>query len=460
MGSNPTKAARKNVMTTSTAKYRLYHTYGSLSTEWLGEIPAHWHLRRLKYLATVNDEALAESTDPSVEIAYVDIGNVDSVEGITGREELVFEDAPSRARRIVRQGDVIISTVRTYLRAIARIEAADANIIVSTGFAVIRPRHLDDGFIAYALMAPYFVERVVAHSVGVSYPAINASDLACLDIAFPPLPEQRAIAAFLDRETAKIDSLVAKKERLIELLQEKRTTLISRAVTRGLDPDVPMKASDVEWLGEFPAHWTGLPLKRWVATKITDGPHETPELLPNGIDFISAEAVSQGAIDFERRRGFISPELHAIYSRKCKPVRDDILLCKSGATTGKLAKVDTDIDFSIWSPLAMVRADRSRISPRFLNTVLGAAYVQNQIRRTWSAGTQPNISMGDIERLYVVAPNLEEQAEILAQVDKETDGFAEIIAKVRCAIDRLQELRGALISAAVTGRIDVREEVA
>ena len=119
------------------------------------------------------------------------------------------------------------------------------------------------------------------------------------------------------------------------MLQEKRTALISRAVTKGLDPNVPMKDSGVEWLGAIPAHWTGLPLKRWVAAKITDGPHETPELLPNGVDFISAEAVSEGKIDFEKRRGFISPELHTQYSRKCKPVRDDILICKSGATTGK-----------------------------------------------------------------------------------------------------------------------------
>ena len=203
--------------------------------EWLGAIPAHWEVKRLKYLATLNDEALPETTDPDMEITYVDIGNVDSVEGITGAQELVFEDAPSRARRIVRQGDVIISTVRTYLKAIARIEPTDANLIVSTGFAVIRPRKLDDGFVAYALSSPYFVDRVVAHSVGVSYPAINASELACLDIAFPPLPEQQAIAAFLDRETAKLDGLVVKVQEAIQRLRELRTALISAAVTGRID---------------------------------------------------------------------------------------------------------------------------------------------------------------------------------------------------------------------------------
>ncbi len=203
--------------------------------EWLGEIPANWEVKRLKYLATMNDEALPETTDPDMAITYVDIGNVDSVEGIKDTEDLVFENAPSRARRIVRQGDVIISTVRTYLKAIARIEQTDANLIVSTGFAVIRPRELDGGFAAHALISPSFVDRVVAHSVGVSYPAINASELACLDIAFPPLPEQQAIADFLDKETAKIDSLVAKIREAIEHLKELRGALISAAVTGRID---------------------------------------------------------------------------------------------------------------------------------------------------------------------------------------------------------------------------------
>ncbi len=202
---------------------------------WLGEVPAHWEVRRLKYLATVNDEVLPETADPSMEIAYVDIGNVDFIQGITDMEELIFDNAPSRARRIVRQGDVIISTVRTYLRAIAQIEATDVNLIVSTGFAVIRPRQMDDGFVAYVVRSPYFVERVVAHSVGVGYPAINASELVCFKIVLPPLPEQTAIAAFLDQETAKIDALVAKIEEASTRLKEYRAALISAAVTGKID---------------------------------------------------------------------------------------------------------------------------------------------------------------------------------------------------------------------------------
>ena len=236
-------------------RFRPYSEYRNSGVEWLGEIPAHWKIERLKYLATLNDEALAESTDPNFEMAYVDIGNVDAVAGITGTDTIVFEKAPSRARRVVRSGDVIVSTVRTYLRAITAIEAPESNLIVSTGFAVIRPQQLESSFASYALRAPHFVERVVANSVGVSYPAINTSSLACFPIVYPTIDEQHIIAAFLDRETAEIDGLVEREERLIELLQEKRAALITRAVTRGLDPNVPMKDSGVEWLGKTPAHW-------------------------------------------------------------------------------------------------------------------------------------------------------------------------------------------------------------
>ena len=190
--------------------FRPYREYRDSGVEWLGNIPAHWEVERLKFLATLNDEALPEATDPNLEMNYVDISSVDAISGITGTDTIIFEKAPSRARRVVRRGDVIVSTVRTYLRAIAAIEASESNLIVSTGFAVLRARRLDSSFASYALRAPHFVERVVANSVGVSYPAINASSLACFPIPYPGVDEQRAIADFLDRETAKIDGTYLK----------------------------------------------------------------------------------------------------------------------------------------------------------------------------------------------------------------------------------------------------------
>ena len=215
--------------------------------------------------ASTNDDTLSEGEDPLRTIAYVDIGSVDSTIGITQVEEMVFEDAPSRARRLVRDGDTIVSTVRTYLRAIAPVSAPPPEMVVSTGFAVIRPRAIEPGFASWALREQGIVDEIVARSTGVSYPAINASEIGDLPVALPPLHEQRAIAAFLDRETERIDALVARKRLLIERLEEYRTALITRTVTRGLppeaaraaglDPSPRLKPSGVEWLGEVPEHW-------------------------------------------------------------------------------------------------------------------------------------------------------------------------------------------------------------
>lgn len=201
--------------------------------EWLGEIPAGWDVRRLKFLASCNDESLPENTDYNKIIQYVDISSVSLVEGIKKIEELTFEKAPSRARRIVRNGDTIISTVRTYLKSIATIKEPSDGLIVSTGFAVIRPNEIiNSDYISYFLQNQYFIDSVVARSTGVSYPAINAPELTCITIVFPlSIDEQKAIAEYLDEKTAKIDALIEKVERVIEKLKEYRITLITDAVT-------------------------------------------------------------------------------------------------------------------------------------------------------------------------------------------------------------------------------------
>ena len=233
-----------------------YPAYRDSGVPWLGEIPAHWQVKRLKYVAAMNSDVLPEDHNPDELVSYVDISNVDATGSVLQTQAIRFGDAPSRARRKVRSGDTIISTVRTYLRAIAFMADPPDDLVVSTGFAVLRPRSLMwPQFLWRLVQSTAFVEPVVAHSEGVGYPAINPGRLGSLPVWVPPLPEQRAIATYLDREATRIDALVAAKERLIALLQEKRSALISRTVMRGLDPTAPMKDSGVEWLGQVPAHW-------------------------------------------------------------------------------------------------------------------------------------------------------------------------------------------------------------
>ena len=447
-------------MATLTAKHIPYPVYKPSGVEWLGEIPAHWEVKRLKYLATVNDETLPENTDPNKEITYVDIGNVDSVKGITGTEDLIFENAPSRARRIVRQGDVIISTVRTYLKAIARIESTSTSFIVSTGFAVIRSRQLDDGFIAYALGSPYFVERVVAHSVGVSYPAINASELAWLDIAFPPIPEQATIAAFLDRETAKINALVSKNERLIELLQEKRTAHISHTVTRGLDPKAQLKDSGVDWLGEIPMHWEVRRLKH-VTEKIGSG--KTPKggaerYVDDGVMFLRSQNVHFGGLqlaDVAHIDTITDNEMSGSRVRE-----GDVLLNITGASLGRscVARLE-GADANVNQHVCILRTVQRQNDPDFLAYSIESTSLQDQIFNNENGVSRDALNFEQIGELVFSRPAIVEQKSIAAFLDRETAKLDNLIARVHEAIELLNELRTALISAAVTGKIDVREEL-
>ena len=205
------------------------------SVERLGELPEHWEVKRLRFVASINDATLSGSEDPVRPITYVDISSVDPVGGIVQAEEMVFEDAPSRARRLVRDGDTLVSTVRTYLRAITPVCAPPPEMVVSTGFAVVRPRTLDPGYMSWVLREHGIVEEIVARSTGVSYPAINPSAIGDLDIPMPPLEEQVAIAKFLDRKTKQIDALSSRVAVALERLGEFRLSLITAAVTGRID---------------------------------------------------------------------------------------------------------------------------------------------------------------------------------------------------------------------------------
>ena len=193
---------------------------------------SNWSSKRLKYLATYNDEVLAESTDEDKEIDYIEISGVSLSHGIEEIERITFGQAPSRARRKVRGGDILISTVRTYLGAIAKVDEASLDLIASTGFCVVRPHDdVDSGFLGWAAKSEPFVSEVVARSVGVSYPAINASDLVTIDMPLPPVDTQCQIARFLDEKTARIDATAKQVLCSIEYLSEYRSALIIAAIT-------------------------------------------------------------------------------------------------------------------------------------------------------------------------------------------------------------------------------------
>ncbi len=200
--------------------------------EWLGKIPKHWDFKKLKYLVDINKETLSDKTDSNYQIKYIDIGNVEYGKLKEKPKQLLFGKAPSRARRVIKSGDTLISTVRTYLKAILFIENADDNLIASTGFAVITPSDVFlPKYLFYTLSSENILQNITANSEGVSYPAINASEIGEFYCWFPEITEQTTIVQYLEKEINRINAKSEKTKKLIELLKEYKQALISEVVT-------------------------------------------------------------------------------------------------------------------------------------------------------------------------------------------------------------------------------------
>lgn len=409
----------------------------------------------LKRAATINDEALSESTAPNFDLNYVDIGNVDSNGHIHDIVAYQFANAPSRARRIVRHGDVIISTVRTYLQAIASIDEPPDNLIVSTGFAVVRPVAdvLDTNFCKYALREAQFIHEVINRSAGVSYPAISASDLGDIPIFLPPLATQRAIAAYLDRETAKIDAMIDAKQRLRELLKEKRRALITHAVTRGLDPNAPLRESGVPWIGKVPAHWDVVRLKlvgkvrTGVAKGRSLGNRETVYM-----PYLRVANVQDGYLDLSDILEIeVLPEEVEAYS-----LRSGDVLMNEGGDADKLGR-GTVWNGSINPCLHQNHVFVVRcfdINPHWLNMLTSShyakAYLESHSKQTTNLAS---ISSTNLQELSITIPPVEEQSMILQFISQNLANVTLLAETTQRSIDLLHERRAALITAAVTGQI-------
>lgn len=433
-----------------------YPAYKDSGVQWLGEVPEHWSVTAIKRNYSIVGGSTPKSEISAYwdgEILWITPADLSRLRGFNITESIrtiTTDGLNSCGANLVPAGTIVLST-----RApIGSIGIAATELCTNQGCKSLVPHsNQEPRFLAYLLSIATLELNI--RGKGTTFLELSADELGAFRVSIPPRREQRTLATFLDRETAKIDALVAEQEKLVALLKEKRQSVISHAVTKGLDPSVPMKDSGVEWLGEVPAPWEVRSIKNIVATPITDGPHETPNFPDEGIPFVSAEAVSSGTINFEKIRGFISEKDHQRYSLKYKPKRDDIFMVKSGATTGITTIVETDIDFNIWSPLAAIRC--SKIAhPRYVLSYMRTKNFQEAVTLNWSFGTQQNIGMGVIENLAIPIPPIDEQKQIAQFIDSEATKTDALISEAQSAIALLQERRTALISAAVTGQIDVR----
>ena len=428
-----------------TSDIKPYPAYKDSGVEWLGEIPAHWEVKRLKYTAPLRVSKLDAKPEDAT---YIGLENIESW---TGR--LLIQNQPESVESAVDRfeaGDVLFGKLRPYLAKAARPEFSGVS---TSEILALRPVEYSQSYLLYSLLNKSYIHWVDMLTYGTKMPRVSPDQVSNSFTPLPPLPEQRAIAAFLDRETAKIGALVAKKERLIELLQEKRTALVSDAVTKGLDPDVPMKDSGVEWLGEIPAHWEVKrvsQISEILRGKFTHRPRNDPLLYNGPYPFVQTG-------DVTRARKKITSYRQTLNERGLgvsKIFPSGTLVMTIAANIGDVAV----LDFAACFPDSVVGfVPRSGIERDFLFYVFLA--MKPELLREAPVNTQGNLNIERIGSIGspIPVPSESEQRAIAAFLDRETAKIDALVAKVQEAIDRLKELRTALISAAVTGKIDVRE---
>ena len=433
-----------------------YERYKDSGIEWIGEIPEHWSCSEISFYTCSRNGATPKRDHLEYwngDIPWMASGEVSQGVVLDTKESITILGLNNSSTELMPIGTVMIA-----LNGQGKTKGTPAILGIASAFNqslaafVCDETHLHNRWLYYSFVAMYDYlrgEGTQAQRDGISTASLK-KDRICL----PTYTIQLVFSDYLDRKVSEIENLIRKTEKSIELLQEYRKSVISEAVTKGLDPNVPMKDSGIEWIGKIPEEWNCFKLLYALEMPITDGPHETPVFYEQGIPFISADAIKNGKVDFSRMRGYISYEYHLSCSRKYSPKPGDIYMIKSGATTGQLGYVDFDGVFDIWSPLAAIRVNNG-YSSKFLFYALSSDYFQKQVEEAWSFGTQQNLSMRKLEQLKVVFPKISVQHEIANYLDSKIIKIDSLIEKKKQLVEKLQEYRKSLISECVTGKVKV-----
>ena len=435
--------------------FRKYPEYRDSSVEWLGEIPAHWEVRRLKAIASIRYGLGKPPRESKHGLPLVRATNIDN--GRIVQDDLIHvdpSDVPVSRKPFLERGEIIVVRSGAYTADSAIVREPYVGAVAGYDM-VVSVTGSDPEFIAIALLAKYVRhDQLIVASTRSAQPHLNAEELGSAVLMLPPRPEQAAISDYLGRQMSAIDRLVRKNERLVELLNEERASLISHAVTRGLDPGVPMKDSGVEWLGQIPAHWGVVRLKDHVAMNALVLPEDTDSNYT--FDYVDIGAVNTGLLSSgtETMRFGSSP------SRARRIVSPGDTLVSTVRTYLKAVWTPTQFERDLIASTGFaVLTPGSGLVPDYLGYLCQSDPFTNAVSAASVGIAYPAITEAALGLVLNCDPPLPEQRAIADFLDNETGRIDALVAKTRKATERLREYRGSLISAAVTGQIDVRESV-
>ena len=421
----------------SIARYVAYDAYRTTSVPHLGIVPAHWEVRRLKYAALTTSEKVSSSTSP---LPYIGMENVESWSGriLEGSSEV------EGLATTFQEGDVLFGKLRPYLAKVTKLSFSG---ICSSEFLVFKPhKQTSADYLAYALRTPDFINLVNGSTYGAKMPRANPKFIENAEIPFPPLSEQCAVAAFLDKKCAKIDEAVRIKEEQIKLLRERRQILIQQAVTRGLNPGVSMKDSGIDWIGQIPTHWKvrrGKYLFREVNERSAEGKEELLSVShTTGVTARSEKNVNM----------FMAEDYTG--SKVCQP--GDVVINTMWAWMGALGVSDlagiVSPSYGVYRP-----KNRATFNRRFLEWLLRTTPFIEQYNRV-STGLHtsrlrlyPHMFLG----LPIAFPDRDEQDVIVNHVNREAGKIDRAVSIKQDQITALKEYKTTLINATVTGKIKV-----
>ncbi|MCK2179320.1 restriction endonuclease subunit S [Hafnia paralvei] len=440
------------------AKYKAYPEYKDSGVEWCSKLPLGWKKTNLRWLSNI----YAGGTPSKNVFAYWENGTVPWINSGAVNQSYVTEPSTYISKTAFENSSakwIPKGALTVALAGQGKTKGMVAQLGIDTTCnqsmaAIVFHREYLSRYIFWWLTSNYQNIRNMAG--GDLRDGLNLELLGDIQCPQPKDNECNQIAAFLDHETAKIDNLIEKQQQLIKLLKEKRQAVISHAVTKGLNPDVPMKDSGVEWLGEVPEHWVPSRLK-YHTRQIVDGAHFTPTYTEIGIPFLRVTDIQDESINFDNIK-FIPEHEHKELIKRCKPESGDLLLSKNG-TIGVPKLINWNWEFSIFVSLCLIKF-KETLTPEYSEYFFKSHEIKEQISGLVKQSTVINLHLDKIQNFWFCIPSLEEQWKIVNFLNEQTKTLDGLVESAEVAIQLMQERRTALISAAVTGKIDVRDWVA
>ena len=426
---------------------RSYDSYRSSGFEWLGDIPSHWKTVRIGAAFQERNEKVSDSEFFALSVTK---------NGIVPQMESVAKTDAGDNRKRVNVGDFVINS-RSDRKGSSGVSELEGSVSLIS--IVLKPNLHDPSYIHHLFRSYNFQEEFYRNGKGIVADLWSTRFTEMKNISVPlfDLGEQKAIAKYLDNETQRIDSLICEKQSFIALLKEKRQALISHFVTKGLDPNVPMKDSGVEWLGEIPEHWSISRLS-YLATvngRVGWKALKADEYVDEGYAFLSTPNIKGKHIDFDNTNRIT--EERYIESPEIILEIGDVLLAKDGSTLGITAYVDElPRAATVNSSIAVLKTFNSKLYSEYLYWFLLGEYMQNIIQRKKEGMGVPHLFQKDINKFTILIPDFEEQKRICEKLRDSVGRLDFLLDEVRKSIDLLREYRTSLISAAVTGKINVR----